>query len=124
MLVEDTVRRFVFNKAGDEDSTVWEAGYFNDRDRDFHEMFDRHLDELIAAFTNGRRAPDPCPSRAKSAATGACVDRIVRERWPGDDRLDGTADRLPQCDKPPPAAGADVQKTPALRQDIGLLWLP
>ncbi len=33
VLVEDTVRRFVLNRAGDENSTVWEAGYFNDRDR-------------------------------------------------------------------------------------------
>ena len=57
VLVEDTVRRFVLNRAGDENSTVWEAGYFNDRDRDFHEMFDRHLDELIPAFTSGGEPP-------------------------------------------------------------------
>ncbi len=57
VLVEDTVRRFVLNKAGDENSTVWEAGYFNDRDRDFHEMFDRHLDELIPAFLSGAEPP-------------------------------------------------------------------
>ena len=56
-LVEDTARRFVLNKAGDENSTVWEAGYFNDRDRDFHEMFDRHLDELIPAFLSGAEPP-------------------------------------------------------------------
>lgn len=57
VLVEDTVRRFVLSKAGDENSTVWEAGYFNDRDRDFHQMFDRHLDELIPAFTSGAEPP-------------------------------------------------------------------
>jgi len=57
VLVEDTVRRFVLNRTDDENSTVWEAGYFNDRDRDFHEMFDRHLDELIAAFTTGGEPP-------------------------------------------------------------------
>ena len=57
VLVEDTVRRFVSSRAGDENSTVWEAGYFNDRDRDFHEMFDRHLDELIPAFTSGAEPP-------------------------------------------------------------------
>ena len=57
VLVEDTVRRFVLNRAGDENSRVWEAGYFNDRDRDFHEMFDKHLDELIPAFTRGDEPP-------------------------------------------------------------------
>ena len=57
VLVEDTVRRFVLNRAGDENSTVWEAGYFNDRDRDFHEMFDKHLDELIPAFSSGGEPP-------------------------------------------------------------------
>lgn len=57
VLVEDSVRRFVLSKAGDENSTVWEAGYFNDRDRDFHEMFERHLDELIPAFTSGAEPP-------------------------------------------------------------------
>ena len=62
VLVEDTVRRFVLNRAGDENSTVWEAGYFNDRDRDFHEMFDRHLDELIPAFTS--RGEPPIHARA------------------------------------------------------------
>ncbi len=57
LLVEDTVRRYVFSKAGDEHSTVWEAGYFNDRDRAFHEMFDRYLDDLLVAFTNGEEPP-------------------------------------------------------------------
>ncbi len=54
LLVEDTVRRYVFSKAGDEHSTVWEAGYFNDRDRAFHEMFDRYLDDLLVAFAQWR----------------------------------------------------------------------
>ena len=57
LLVEDTVRRYVLSKAGDEHSTVWEAGYFNDSDRAFHEMFDRHLDDLVVAFTNGDEPP-------------------------------------------------------------------
>ena len=38
LLIEDTVRRFVLSEAGKETSTVWEAGYFNDRDRAFHAM--------------------------------------------------------------------------------------
>ncbi len=57
VVVEDTVKRFVLNRAGDEESTVWEAGYFNDADRDFHQMFDRHLDHLLEAFRQGDEPP-------------------------------------------------------------------
>jgi myo-inositol 2-dehydrogenase / D-chiro-inositol 1-dehydrogenase len=41
---------------------VWEAGYFNDHDREFHRTFDRHVDELLAAF---RRAEGP-PIQARA----------------------------------------------------------
>lgn len=57
ILVEDTVKRFVLNKSGNEDSRIWEAGYFNDPDRDFHDMFDRYLDELLEAFRQGGEPP-------------------------------------------------------------------
>jgi myo-inositol 2-dehydrogenase / D-chiro-inositol 1-dehydrogenase len=57
VLVEDTVKRFVFNPAGDEVSRVWEAGYFNDADREFHDMFNRHLDHLLTAFRQGDEPP-------------------------------------------------------------------
>lgn len=57
VLVEDTVKRFVFNKAGDEESRVWEAGYFNDAERDFHDIFGRHLDQLLQAFRKGDEPP-------------------------------------------------------------------
>jgi predicted dehydrogenase len=56
-VVEDTVRRFELDRTGDETSSVWEAGYFNDRDRSFHEMFDLHLDDLLAAFSQGAEPP-------------------------------------------------------------------
>ena len=39
LLIEDTVRRYTFNRVGDEMAQVWQAGYFNDREREFH----RHL---------------------------------------------------------------------------------
>jgi predicted dehydrogenase len=45
------------DRTGDETSSVWEAGYFNDRDRSFHEMFDLHLDDLLAAFSQGAEPP-------------------------------------------------------------------
>ena len=57
LLVQDTVRRYVFTPAGSETSSVWEAGYFNDPDRQFHAMFERHLDELVPAFLAGREPP-------------------------------------------------------------------
>ena len=57
VVVTDTVRRFELSRAGDETATVWEAGYFNDEDRQFHRMFDRHLDDVIPAFVAGAAPP-------------------------------------------------------------------
>lgn len=57
LLVEDTARRFVFTPHGSETSEVWEAGYFNDHDRDFHALFELHLDELVPAFRAGEEPP-------------------------------------------------------------------
>jgi hypothetical protein len=54
-----SVQRSAFSPAGSELREVWEAGYFNDIDREFHRAFDRHVDELPAAFVHarvGRRA--------------------------------------------------------------------
>ncbi|HYN95792.1 MAG TPA: Gfo/Idh/MocA family oxidoreductase [Pilimelia sp.] len=57
LLIEDTVRRYTFTPAGSELSQVWQAGYFNDRDRGFHATFDRHVDEVLPAFVAGREPP-------------------------------------------------------------------
>src|SRR5215218_3218381 len=38
VLVEDTVRRYTFQAAGDETARVWQAGYFNDLDREFQDL--------------------------------------------------------------------------------------
>ncbi len=57
ILIEDTVRRYTFNKSGDEMARVWQAGYFNDREREFHRIFDRHLDAALAAFRAGDEPP-------------------------------------------------------------------
>lgn len=62
ILVEDTVRRYSFQPSGSETGEVWQAGYFNDRDREFHRTFDRHMDALFAAFTQG--APPPIHAQA------------------------------------------------------------
>jgi predicted dehydrogenase len=55
--IEDTVKRFTLNSAGDETSRVWEAGYFNDEARDFQSTFDRHVEVLLAALRAGEAPP-------------------------------------------------------------------
>ena len=57
VLVEDTVRRFSFQLRGNETGEIWQAGYFNDRDRDFHRAFDRHTDAILEAFRQGKEPP-------------------------------------------------------------------
>jgi predicted dehydrogenase len=57
VLIEDTVRRYTFTRAGSEVSEVWQAGYFNDVEREFHRTFDRHVDAMLAAFRNGEEPP-------------------------------------------------------------------
>lgn len=57
LVVEDTVRRFSLHRHDSETAEVWQAGYFNDDDRDFARTFDRHVDALLAAFRAGREPP-------------------------------------------------------------------
>lgn len=72
--VHDTVKRFTRSRVGDETANVWEAGYFNDDDRRFYALFEKHLDELVPAFRRG----DPPPVHAAAgrralALAAACV---------------------------------------------------
>ncbi|MBV9467902.1 MAG: hypothetical protein JOZ57_01500, partial [Abitibacteriaceae bacterium] len=57
LAVEDTVRRYSFQRTGDETAQVWQAGYFNDLDREFHRTFDRHMDVILEAFRSGQQPP-------------------------------------------------------------------
>jgi len=57
VVVEDTVRRYMFQPAGEETGEVWQAGYFNDDDRAFHRTFDTYMDALLAAFKAGQEPP-------------------------------------------------------------------
>lgn len=57
VLIEDTVRRYTFHRSGEELGETWQAGYFNDKDREFHRTFDRHMDALLAAFRAGEAPP-------------------------------------------------------------------
>jgi len=73
VLLEDTVRRFSFQAAGSETAEVWQAGYFNDFDREFHRMFDKHFDAMLSAFKAGQQPPIPAAAghRALVCATAA-----------------------------------------------------
>ena len=62
VVIEDTVRRYAFQKRGSETGEVWQAGYFNDRDREFHRTFDVYLEALLSAFRAGE--PPPVPAAA------------------------------------------------------------
>jgi predicted dehydrogenase len=57
ILINDSVKRFSFQAVGNETAEVWQAGYFNDFDREFHRTFDVHLDAVIAAFKKGEQPP-------------------------------------------------------------------
>ena len=84
LLIEDTVKRFTHSRAGEETRQVWEAGYFNDADRDFHHTFDRHAEALLAALRAGaappvharagRRALEVATAVISSSETGRRVD--------------------------------------------------
>jgi myo-inositol 2-dehydrogenase / D-chiro-inositol 1-dehydrogenase len=62
ILIQDTVQRYSFTQAGSETSSLWQAGYFNDVDRQFHRTFDKHVDDLLKAFQEQR--PPPIHARA------------------------------------------------------------
>lgn len=57
LVIEDTVRRYIFNATGSETGETWQAGYFNDFDREFHRTFDVYLDAMLGAFRNGEQPP-------------------------------------------------------------------
>ncbi len=57
LVIEDTVARYTYNAAGSEIAEVWQAGYFNDRDREFHRTFDAHVGALIPALRDGAAPP-------------------------------------------------------------------
>ena len=38
-----------FHARGSEVGETWQAGYFNDREREFHHTFDKHIEALLVA---------------------------------------------------------------------------
>jgi len=59
LVIEDTVRRYTFHEAGNEVGETWQAGYFNDIDREFHRTFDTYLEAMLTAFKQGSAPPVP-----------------------------------------------------------------
>ena len=56
-MIEDTVKKYSFQEAGNETAEVWQAGYFNDKDRMFHYAFDKHFADMLTAFRAGAKPP-------------------------------------------------------------------
>jgi myo-inositol 2-dehydrogenase / D-chiro-inositol 1-dehydrogenase len=75
VLIEDTVRRYTFTRAGSETSSVWQAGYFNDVDREFHRTFDKHLDDVLAAFAAGHEPPVHARAGRRALALAVAIER-------------------------------------------------
>jgi predicted dehydrogenase len=57
ILIEDEVKKYTFNKKGSEIAEVWQAGFFNDYDREFLRTFDKHFNEVINNFLKGEKPP-------------------------------------------------------------------
>jgi len=62
LVIRDTVRELELSRAGDEVTSRWRAGYFDDEARWFAGTFDRHVDDVIRAV----RAGDPPPIHARA----------------------------------------------------------
>jgi myo-inositol 2-dehydrogenase / D-chiro-inositol 1-dehydrogenase len=84
ILVEDTVQRYTFTRAGSDISSVWQAGYFNDVDREFHRTFDKHVDELLPAFRN-KQAP---PIHARAGRRALVVAYAIIHSFEAGTRVD------------------------------------
>jgi predicted dehydrogenase len=79
--IEDTVRRLTISRSGDESSVVWEAGYFNDSARDFHQTFDRHVDALVPALLAGAEPPIHARAGRRALALAcACIESFETGR--------------------------------------------
>lgn len=74
VVVEDTVRRSTFQAAGSETAEVWQAGYFNDANRDFSHTMDRYVHALVRAFRAGE--PPPVPATAGRRALALALAAI------------------------------------------------
>ncbi len=80
ILIEDTVRRYSFQKSGSEIAEVWQAGYFNDWDREFLRTFDSHFDAVLHAFRNDRKPPVHASAGRRALALARFAIKAFEEK--------------------------------------------
>ena len=80
-VIVDTVREFTLSQVGNESREVWQAGYFNDVDRDFHRTFDKYVDALVPALRAGDPPPVPAAAGRRALALAmACIESFETGR--------------------------------------------
>jgi predicted dehydrogenase len=94
VLIEDTIKRFTFQRPGEETHMVWQAPYFADRERSFTATLDAHLDDLLPALRAGgqppiharcgRRALELALAAVRSFDTGMRVNVEPHPPWAGE----------------------------------------
>lgn len=84
VLVEDTVARSEFQAAGSETAEVWQAGYFNDANREFFTTMDRYAHAMVKAL----RAGDPPPVPASAGRRALQVAHAAIESFETGRRVD------------------------------------
>ena len=57
ILIEDQVKKYTFNNKDSENAEVWQAGFFNDYEREFLRTFDEHYNNVIKNFLKGMQPP-------------------------------------------------------------------
>ena len=77
--VEDTVRSYAFHPHGSAVGETWQAGYFDDRGREFHRTFDRYVDAMLAAFRAGEPPPVPASAGRRAVVLAQAAIRAFRE---------------------------------------------
>lgn len=79
LVIRDTVRELEVSRAGDAERRVWNAGYFDDEARGFHQTFDRHVEALLAAFRAGEAPPVPAAAGRRALQVAHAVIRSFEE---------------------------------------------
>jgi len=57
IIIEDQVKKYTFNKKDNETAEVWQAGFFNDYEREFLKTFDDHFNDVVNNFLKGKKPP-------------------------------------------------------------------
>ena len=76
--VTDVLRRFEWAPRGDRDGiTVWEPGFFDDRERDFGATTAKHIDCFVKALLAGKPIPVPAEDGLDALRLGAAAIESV-----------------------------------------------